>query len=87
MLGLLPAGLRALHNKLWTTLLFYVCVCVDLTQQVLHALGGLDHLGADSRAADAVQGVVGFGDDLKGQHTHTRMSRRCAHTHTHTHQQ
>lgn len=35
-----------------------------LTQQVLHALSRLDDLGADGGAADAVQDVVGFGDDL-----------------------
>lgn len=35
-----------------------------LTQQILHALSRLDDLCADRRAADAVQGVVGFGDNL-----------------------
>lgn len=54
------------------------CALVQLlTKQVLHALSRLDDLGADRRAADPVQGVVGFGDDLnvEGQklallHTH-----------------
>lgn len=45
-----------------------MCVCVCglrlLTQQVLHALSRLDDLGADRRAADAVQDVISFVDDL-----------------------
>lgn len=45
-----------------------VCVCVYglrlLTQQVLHALSRLDDLGADGGAADAIQDVISFGDDL-----------------------
>lgn len=35
-----------------------------LTQQVLHALSRLDDLGADRGAADAIQDVVSFSDDL-----------------------
>lgn len=54
------------------------CALVQLlTKQVLHALSRLDDLGADRRAADPVQGVVGFGDDLNAEgqklallHTH-----------------
>lgn len=45
-----------------------VCVCERVhrvpTQKVLHALSRLDDLSADWGAADAVQDVIGFGDDL-----------------------
>lgn len=45
-----------------------MCVCVSglrlLTQQVLHALSRLDDLSADRGAADAVQDVISFGDNL-----------------------
>ena len=48
-----------------------VCACMrasvslSLTHEVLHALGRLDDLGAHRGAADAVQRVVGFGDNLR----------------------
>lgn len=55
-----------------------VCALVQLlTKQVLHALSRLDDLGADRRAADPVQSVVGFGDDLNVE------GQRLALLHTH----
>lgn len=64
--------------------MFVVCVCVGvqvcvwfLTQQVLHALGRLDDLGADRRAADAVQGVVGLGDDLNEERQKPALCHTC----------
>lgn len=46
--------------------MMWVCVHTHRfpTQQVLHALSRLDDLGADWGTADAVQDVIGFGDDL-----------------------
>lgn len=48
-------------------------VCRFPTQQVLHALSWLDDLGADGGAADAVQDVIGIGDDLKSDNTGTSV--------------
>lgn len=46
----------------------HMCVCFKLlTQQVLHALSRLDDLSADRGAADAVQDVISFGDDLNAE--------------------
>lgn len=55
-----------------------------LTQQVFHALSRLDDFSADRGAADAVQDVVSFTDDLMKKKTvsvkkYCFCSLKCAH--------